>query len=66
MTGEGSCIAEEYRLGARYLLLLRDNTGFSPIFWWPLGPVNEQLRGDKDLWLLWVRAHVAARKASHH
>ena len=24
--------------------------------------VNEQLRGDKDLWLVWVRALVAARK----
>ena len=61
-----SCNTEEYRIGAQYLLLLRDGTGFSPLYWWPLGPVNEQLRGDNDLWLAWVRAHVAARKSSHH
>ena len=60
----GSCIAEQYRLGAQYLLLLRDGTRWSPVFWWPLGPVNEQLRGDDDPWLAWVRGRVAARKGA--
>ena len=41
----GSRGTEEYRVGAQYLLLLRDGAGFSPLYWWPLGPVNEQLRG---------------------
>lgn len=60
----GSCGTEEYRIGAQYLLLFRDGTGFSPLYWWPLGPVNEQLRGENDLWLVWVRARVATRKSS--
>jgi hypothetical protein len=51
----GSCFAKEYRLGEQYLLLLRTGAGRSPVYWWPLGPMNEQLRGDDDPWLLWVR-----------
>jgi len=44
----GRCVTDEYRLGAQYLLLLRDGTRWSPVFWWPLGPISEQLRGDDD------------------
>jgi hypothetical protein len=60
----GDCFAQEYRLGAQYLLLLRDQAGRNPIQWWPLAPVNEQLRGDDDPWLAWVRRRVAARPSS--
>ena len=60
----GSCFAEDYRLGQPYLLLLRDGAGPYPVHWWPLGPVNEQLRGEDDAWLQWVRARVAARRSS--
>lgn len=60
----GSCHAEEYRLRREYLLLLQDGSARYPIFWWPLGPVNEQLRGDDDAWLKWVRAHVARSASS--
>ena len=42
----GNCVATEYRVGSQYLLLLRLGAGRSPISWWPLGPVNEQLHGD--------------------
>jgi len=57
----GSCFAEEYRLGEQYLLLLQSDSGPRAIYWWPLGPVNEQLRGAQDAWLSWVRARVARR-----
>jgi hypothetical protein len=60
----GDCFAQEYRLGAQYLLLLRDQAGGNPIQWWPLAPVNEQLRGDDDAWLAWVRRRVAHRSSS--
>jgi len=46
----GDCYALEYRLGREYLLLLRDGQARSPIAWWPLGPVNEELRGENDPW----------------
>jgi hypothetical protein len=59
----GSCHTREYRLGAQYLLLLREQVGTSTVSWWPLGPVNEQLRGDDDPWLRWVRERVARKKA---
>ena len=57
----GDCFAQEYRLGAQYLLLLRDQAGRNPIQWWPLAPVNEQLRGDDDPWLAWVRRRAVNR-----
>lgn len=55
----GDCFAKEYRLGAQYLLLLRDQADRNAIQWWPLAPVNEQLRGEDDPWLAWVRRRVA-------
>ena len=59
----GDCYATEYRRGAEYLLLLKsDRRGLSP--WWaPLAPVNEQLRGARDAWLVWVRREI--NRASH-
>lgn len=51
----GDCYAREYRAGAEYLLLLGvGHLGLTPQ-WKPLAPVNEQLRGDDDPWLIWVR-----------
>lgn len=59
----GDCFAREYRLGSDYLLLLQDqyHPRLNSIQWWPLGPVNEQLHGDDDPWLAWVRDRVAQR-----
>jgi hypothetical protein len=55
----GNCFANEYRIGGEYLLLLRDTPrGTLFLYPWPLGPVNEQLRGDDDPWLVWVRERV--------
>jgi hypothetical protein len=57
---EGSCYAQEYRQGVEYLLLLKKvKGGFGwTTRWYPLGPVNEQLRGDDDPWLVWVLDRV--------
>jgi hypothetical protein len=57
----GSCFADEYRIGAEYLLLLREIRGQLTPYWWPLGPVNEQLRADDDPWLRWVRERIARK-----
>ncbi len=57
----GDCFAREYRLGAQYLLLLQDRPRSNTIQWWPLAPVNEQLRGEDDPWLAWVRERAARR-----
>lgn len=64
----GNCVAEVYRQGAEYLLLLKRRDSASPAlqltpYWAALRPTNEQLRGDSDLWLLWVRAEVARQRA---
>jgi hypothetical protein len=58
----GDCFAHEYRLGAQYLLLLQDTPRPNVLYWWALGPANEQLHGNDDPWLAWVRERV--RRAS--
>jgi hypothetical protein len=58
----GNCYAHEYRRGAEYVLILRNvgASGLTP-YWMPLGPSNEQIRGDDDPWLLWVRERAQSR-----
>ncbi|HEY4305490.1 MAG TPA: hypothetical protein VGM82_13520 [Gemmatimonadaceae bacterium] len=54
----GGCFAYEYRLGAQYLVFLTGspNGGRLEPYWAPLLPTNEQISGDDDPWLRWVRA----------
>lgn len=65
----GSCFTQEYRRGAEYLLLLRDAPHVLPIiaegneprltpYWAALAPLNEQVRGPDDPWVVWVRSAV--------
>jgi hypothetical protein len=55
----GSCFANSYRQSAEFLLMLnRQSEGSYTVNWYALGPVNEQLRGPRDSWLLWVRDQV--------
>ena len=54
----GDCFASEYKLGAEYLLLLRHDRGELTTRWWPLAPLNEQVRGSDDPWVLWVRRQM--------
>lgn len=54
----GSCIANTYKRGAEFLLMLaKTDRGFT-VNWYALGPVNEQLRSSEDPWLRWVRNEV--------
>ena len=54
----GSCFTLEYRIGAEYLLILKDSPrGLTP-FWMPLAPFNEQIRGSDDPWVEWVRQQL--------
>lgn len=62
----GHCFATEYRLGAQYLLLFTDRPRPRTIQWWALAPLNEQLRGDDDAWLAWVRATAVSHRAARH
>jgi hypothetical protein len=66
----GSCFANTYRQGGRFLLVLKRTSAVAPIFgsnteytvnWHALGPVNEQLRSPQDPWLLWVRDQLKPR-----
>jgi hypothetical protein len=47
----GNCFAEEYRHGRQYLLFLKGSTPY----WAALSPVNEQVSGEDDSWVRWVR-----------
>jgi hypothetical protein len=62
----GSCVANTYRSGAQFLLLLKRNqSGELTAKWYALGPVNEQLHSTNDPWLLWVRAEVRKTKSDN-
>jgi hypothetical protein len=57
----GSCFANTYKKGASFLLFLaKTEKGYTPNIS-ALGPTNEQLRGEDDPWLLWVRKEVKSR-----
>jgi hypothetical protein len=53
----GSCFADEYRQGARFLLLLAPDriTGALTPYWEALAPTDEQLHPGDDPWLAAVR-----------
>lgn len=52
----GNCFATAYRSGAQFLLFLKKRKKSElTVYWYALGPVNEQLHSDHDPWLLWTR-----------
>ena len=57
----GSCHANRYRAGAEYLLLLQKGEHGPTPDWSALSPTNEQLRGEDDEWLLWVRQRLKVK-----
>jgi len=57
----GSCFANTYRQGGRYLLLLKLAAGTYTVDWYALGPTNEQLHSVDDPWLKWVRNQAGPR-----
>jgi len=48
----GDCFAKQYRKGREYVLLVKSGTPY----WSPLAPTNEQISGESDPWLAWVKA----------
>jgi hypothetical protein len=57
-----SCVGFTYKPGSQYLLLLKkDTSGQLTPDWYLLAPVNEELHGDDDQWLLWVRQQAQKR-----
>jgi hypothetical protein len=60
----GSCFANTYREGGRFLLLLKRRRGTYTVDWYALGPTNEQLHEGEDPWLAWVRVQVGASRRS--
>lgn len=49
----------DYVTGRPYLLILHDTgTEFTTAWPSPLAPTNEQLRGENDPWLKWIRERV--------
>ena len=66
-SADAGCFTHAYRKGGQFLLMLKkwDGTlaqglpldGYT-IGWYPLGPVNEQLRSPDDPWVQWVRQQV--------
>jgi hypothetical protein len=57
----GSCFANTYSQGGRYLLILKMVAGAYTVDWYALGPTNEQLHSVDDPWLKWVRSQVGPR-----
>lgn len=49
----GSCVKNNYRQGADYLLFLATIPRPTP-YWLSQARTNEQIRGDDDPWLVWV------------
>jgi hypothetical protein len=59
----GNCYANSYKAGGQFLLMLQKlKGGDMTVNWYPLGPVNEQLRSESDEWLVWVREKAAQRR----
>jgi hypothetical protein len=48
------CFAYDYKLGGTFLLLLKNGTPY----WSQVRPTNEEVRGSRDPWLLWVEAQL--------
>ena len=61
-SGSAPCYAREYKEGAEFLLMLKEQDGKLTPYWYPLAPTNEQLRPGEDAWLAWVRNFSESQK----
>jgi hypothetical protein len=71
-SADAGCFAHGYHKAGLFLLVLRkweasfgslagqSSDGYT-LGWFPLGPVNEQLRSSDDPWVQWVREQVRAK-----
>jgi len=53
--GCASCYAHDYKQNGEYLLFLKEGTPY----WAPLSPTNEEVSGDNDPWVVWVKRQLA-------
>ena len=51
----GDCFARDYRVGAQYLLFLKNGTPY----WSALAATNEEVMGGNDPWVWWVKGYLA-------
>lgn len=61
-SGSAPCYAYEYKEGAEFLLILKEQDGKLTPYWYPLAPTNEQLRPVKDAWFIWVKEFLQSQK----
>lgn len=54
---KGDCVATAYMTGQHYLVFLQMGTPY----WAPLSPVNEQVSGVQDSWVLWAQQELRRR-----
>lgn len=50
----GTCFAYDYKLGATFLLFLKNGNPY----WSAVRPTNEEVRGNRDKWLVWVESRA--------
>jgi hypothetical protein len=66
----GSCFANTYRSGGRFVLMLkrgtnpRQGTTEYTVDWAPLAAVNEQIRSADDPWVQWVKGQIQIQSAN--
>ena len=56
----GGCHAYNYQHGGEYLLLLKKVDGKLTPYWAPRGATNEQINGEHDPWVAWVRRQLGS------
>lgn len=57
----GMCFAYDYKLGSTFLLFLRNGNPY----WSAVRPTNEEVKGVRDPWLLWVTSKLKRPAAGH-
>jgi hypothetical protein len=57
----GDCFAHSYKQSADYLLFLQRRNGQLTPYWASMAAINEQVFGDDDKWLAWVRTQIQAQ-----
>ena len=63
----GGCHAFNYQHGGEYLLLLKRVDGKLTPYWASLGATNEQISGEHDPWVAWVRQQLESiRQKGRH
>lgn len=57
-SADAPCFAYDYSMGKDYVLFIAGGI----LYYAPLAPLNEEITGNDDPWLKWVRAEIERRK----